>query len=273
MNAVEIRDRIDYYNDLTRNARFTFQEYANAVNSVIANYVDEEIGLAEGGMKKAIQLTQVGRDRIYTLIKTANPVITPGATVTGRYGSFVPCSLPFPTDYQNLMSVEVIIDSVSNYARPTDHNEDGPLFNNSFMKPTNKKPYYMENNAGLLIFKGVGGTFSQCTLTYLKQPATYSLSTEANIKTNGSILPAGTYYALQSSTYNGVNYASGASITGLGGVLTITGSAILASLTTTCDLPVYVHDEIAKLASGLMLGTSGNYVASQFVDKEAGKNI
>jgi hypothetical protein len=272
MNAVEIRDRIDYYNDLTRNARFTFQEYANAVNSVIANYVDEEIGLAEGGMKKAIQLTQVGRDRIYTLIKTANPVITAGTTIVGRYGSFVPCTLPFPTDYQNLMSVAVIIDSVSNYARPTDHNEDGPLFNNSFMKPTNKKPYYMENNAGLLIFKGVGGTFSQCTLTYLKQPATYSLSVESNKKTAGQNLTVATYYALETTVFMGVTYLSGASITGSVNPIT-SGSAILASLTTTCDLPVYVHDEIAKLASGLMLGTTGNYVASQFVDKEASKNI
>jgi len=272
MNAVELRDRIDYYNDLTRSARFSFADYNNVVNSVISDYVDEELGLSKDSPRKGFQVSQTSRDRLHTLIKTATPAITTGTVITGRYGSYTPCTIAYPADYQNFVQLHTLIDGYTEYSRPMDYNDSGPLLDNTFMKPTNRKTYYNENATGLTILRGTGGTFSSATLTYLKTPATYSLSTESNIKTAGQNLTVATYYALETTVFMGVTYLSGASITGSVNPIT-SGSAILASLTTACDLPAYTHDEIAKLASSVMLGVTANYNSSAFVEKEANKNL
>ncbi len=272
MNAILLRDRIDFYNDLTRNARFFSQDYNNAVNSAILMYIDQILVNAKN-YPSGFQYSQYIRDRLFSLIKVATPSITNSSTITGRYGTFTPSFITYPADYQNFVELNVLIDGYSDYSRPTDYNESGPLLDNIFMKPTNQKTYYNESTTGIVILRGVGGTFSSCQLVYLKTPATYNVGYETNwINPGGSALVnASSYIALETSVQNAITYQSGAQFTATGTSLT-SGKVILASNTTTCDLPDATHDAIAKSASQILLGVTANYPASQFVEKEAAKN-
>ena len=274
MNAIQISNRIDYYNDLTRNARFFFVDKANAVNSVIATFIDQQLGFGQGQQKNAFQFVQKNRDKLYTLIKTATPSITNGTVVVGRYGSATPSHIVYPTDYRDFIELAVLIDGYTDYSRPTDYGKVGPLRDNSFMKPSNKKTYYNEDSTGITIWRGVGGTFTTATLTYLKTPATFSMGTETNLIAAGAgVLTIGlSYIAYEDSIQNGTTYLSGTQFTAAVTTNLISGSVILASLTTTCDLPEQTHDTIARLASDLMLGVTSNYNAAAFVEKEVNKS-
>lgn len=274
MNAVAMMNRIDYYNDYTRSARFSYAQYAEAVNGVILTYIDQQLGFGDGEQKNTYQFIQKIRDKLYTLVKTATPAITNGTVITGRYGSATPSHINFPTDYQNFVGLNVLIDAYTDYSRPTDYNKIGPLLDNSFMKPSNQKTYYNEDATGLTIWRGVGGTFTTATLTYLKAPATYSLGTESQQIASGPdvLTIAVSYIALEDSVQDDNTYLSGTQFTATGTTTLTSGMVILASNTTACDLPEQTHDTICKMASQMMLGVTSNFNGSQFVEKEVNKN-
>jgi hypothetical protein len=274
MNAVQMMNRIDYYNDFTRSARFSYAQYGEAVNGVILTYIDQQLGFGEGEQKNTYQFIQKIRDKLYTLVKTATPSITNGTVITGRYGSATPSHINFPTDYQNFVGLNVLIDSYTDYSRPTDYNKIGPLLDNSFMKPSNQKTYYNEDATGLTIWRGVGGTFTTATLTYLKAPATFSLGSEDNwiYAGVGVLTLSASYIAIDDSVHNGTTYLSGTQFIATVTTNLTTGKVILASLTTPCDLPEQTHDTICKMVSEMMLGVTSNFNGSQFVEKEVSKN-
>lgn len=271
MNAIQIRDRIDFYNDLTRNGRYYFSDYEKAFNDVVKIYMDTQIA----GEKPpySSQFVQRIRDNLYTLIKTSSPSITNGTVVTTRYGTYTPSHINYPTDYYYFWALNVLIDGYTDYCRPTSYNEVGPLLDNSFMKPTNKKTYYNEDATGLTVWRGVGGVFSSASLVYIKKAQPIVLGSESMLINAGtSITNGASYIATQDSVQNSVTYLSGAQFTATGTTLT-SGQVILASNTQTTDLPEKVQETLCKMASDVMLGVSGNYNASAFVEKEVNKNV
>lgn len=273
MNAVQMMNRIDYYNDFTRSARFSYAQYGEAVNGVILTYIDEQLGFGEGEGKNSFEYVQKIRDRLYPLIKEASPAITNGSTITGRIGSFTPSHIDYPADYQNFVGLYVTIDGTYYYSRPTDYNKIGPLLDNSFMKPTNKKTYYYEDSTGLVIWRGVGGSFSSVNLVYLKAPAVFSLGSESDWIVAGGAITAGlSYIAIDDSVQDGNTYLSGTEFVASAPTALTSGKVILASNTTPCDLPEQTHDTICKMASSVMLGVTSNFNGSQFVEKEINKN-
>lgn len=270
MNAIQIRDRIDFYNDLTRNARFFFSDYEKAFNDVVKIFVDDQTAGEKAPYSS--QFTQKVRDNLYTLIKTAAPSITNGTVVTTRYGSYTPSHIIYPADYYYFWGLSVLIDGYTDYSRPTDYNKEGPLLDNLFMKPTNIKTYYNEDSTGLTIWRGVGGSFTSASLTYIKKAQPLLLSTESNLINAGTaIVNSSIYIATEESVQNGTRYVSGTQFTAVGTVLT-SGQVILASNTQTTDLPEKVQETLCKLASNCLLGVSANYNASAFVEKEVSKN-
>lgn len=270
MNAIQIRDRIDFYNNLTRNGRFFFSDYEKAFNDVVKIFIDNQYAGQQPPYN--LQFVQKLRDNLYTLIKEYMPSITNGTVLTGRYGSYTTSHINYPTDYYDFVALRVLIDSYTDYSRPTDYNKIGPLLDNSFMKPSNQKTYYNEDSTGFTIWRGVGGTFTSATLTYIKKAQELKLSTESNIiKAGTSISNAGIYIATEESVQNGTLYVSGTQFTAVGTILT-SGAVILASNTQTTDLPEKVQESICKMASDSILGIIGNYEASAFVEKEVGKN-
>ncbi len=271
MNAIATKIRIDYYNDLTRSARFTFAEIAIAVNDAIQQFIDEKIGDEMSQNPENFQWTQQMRDDLSTIIKTASPTISNGAVVTTRYGSFIPSSFTTPTDYYYFVSLSTLIDGFTSYARPITYNELGPLLQDSFKMPTNKLTYYVEANGTYTVWRGPSGTFTSAGLTYLKIPNTYSCGQESQLLTTGATLTnALVYYATEVSVYVSVTYQPGDVITGTGAALT-SGQVILSTNTVPIELPERVQDDICKLASVNLLKVIQLFDSSQAIQSEVSK--
>lgn len=268
MNAVQTLNRISFYNDVTRNARYSFAEIIMAVNDAIFDFIDEKIGKPQNRTPENFQLIQLIREDIHTLITTANPTVTNGTVITNRYYSITPSHINFPADYYTFVTLNMLIDGYTDYSRPTTYNENGPLFKDSFRHPTNTKTYFNEDSTGLKIYRGVGGTVTSSTLEYLRNPVDFTIGTEANlITTGGTLTNALAYLATEISVYNGTTYTIGATITGTGAALT-SGQVILTSNTVPIDLPSKTHEEIARRASVILLKNSGAYPSAQAVESQ-----
>ena len=269
MNPIQLKQRIDFYNDLTRNARFTFTEYAIAVNDVVQEFIFENLGDKENRNPKNFQWIDRINDQLYTLIKTATPALVAGTAITNKYYTTKVSTLAFPNDYSDFVALNLIIDGLTVYGRPTSFNKLQPLLRDSFKHPTSDNIFYNWNSTGLSIY--YNGTASAASLVYIKGTVDYSIGQEANLIDGPVLLSAGSYYATAPSVYNGVSYQIGSVITG--GFTLSSGQVIPVSVTSPIDLPSQVHEEIAKRASVKMLIASGNYPSAQAVQSEASKTV
>lgn len=267
MNAIQTRDRVLFYANRTKTQRFYPDQIAMAVMDNIFVFIDQQFE----GERYSFQLIEKVRTRLYTLIKEASLTIVAGQTISSGGTSFKEETAVWPTDYSKFVAVWPTIDGDVSYARPMNYNRRGPLLRNPFAKPTNDKVYFNENAAGLLFTRAATGTMT-AKLEYLKTPSTFSLGAESQYLVTGSTLTAAVYIATEETTYNSITYLSGAEITGLAGVLTITGGAILKANTTPIDLPVQAHEIVAKMAAQTLLAVSGNLQSSAVVSSEVNKN-
>ena len=267
MNAIQSFNRVNYYMDITRSARFLFAEYNTAFNGEIIRFVDEIMGGKDGRSPEDFQWNQVVRDSLFTLISTATPSITNGTVVTNKYYSATPSHINVPTDYYDYVLLMCKIDNYTTYAKPTTYGSIGPLLEDSFRHPTNSKIYYNEDSTGLTVWRGVGGTFSTATLTYIKYPPAFSMGNENNlISPGGAVLTNGaSYIATEVSVQNGTTYQVGTQFTAAGTALT-SGQVILASVTVQICLPDKVHEEICKRVAAVMSGTIQAYNPAKFID-------
>jgi hypothetical protein len=272
MNAILLKQRVDFYINLTAAARFTFAEYNLAVNDAIIEFINEQLGDEAGLNPLGFEVTQAIRDNLYTLIKTGSLTVANGTAITGRYYTVIPTSGAFPTDYYSFVSLATTVNSKTTYARPTTYNQDGPLFEDSFKVPTDKEPRYLETATGLTMYRDSTATMG-AALTYIKTPATYSCGSETQVITTGGAIANGSaYYALEVSSYNSNTYQIGASFTGTGSAPTLnSGSAILTSNTTACDLPDKVHERIAKWSAEKLLASIGMASEAALIQNETNK--
>lgn len=269
MNPIQLKQRIDFYNDLTRNARFTFTEYAIAVNDVVREFILENLGDKENRNPKNFQWIDRINDQLYNLIKTSAPTLVPGTAITNKYYTTKVSTLAFPNDYSDFVGLNLIINGLTVYGRPTSFNKLQPMLRDSFRHPTDDSIFYNWNATGLTIY--YNGTASSASLVYIKDPVNYSIGQEANLIDSPMLLSAGSYYATAPSVYNGVSYQIGDVITG--GFTLSSGQVIPVSVTSPVDLADQVHEEIAKRASVKMLIASGNYPSAQAVQTEAAKSV
>ena len=269
MNPIQLKQRIDFYNDLTRNARFTFTEYAIAVNDVVQEFIFENLGDKENRNPKNFQWINRINDQLYNLIKTTSPALVAGTAITNKYYTSKVSTISFPVDYSDFVAFNLVVDGLTVYGRSTSFNKLQPMLKDSFRHPTNDNVWYNWNSTGLTIY--YNGTASAASLIYLRSTTDYSIGQEANLIDGPVLLSAGSYYATAPSVYNGVSYQIGSVITG--GFTLSSGQVIPVSVTSPVDLPSQVHEEIAKRASVRMLIASGNYPSAQAVQSEASKTV
>ena len=165
MNSIQIKNKIDFYNNISKNARYYRFEYDDAFNIATIQYINSRMG---DQSKRTPEMYQQIRDDIYTLEKVATVTFTPGTAITNRYYEVLPATGPVPSDYLDFGLLMCLIDGYTTYARPTDNNELGPLFENSFMHPSNDKPYFAYSTTGFKLYRSNSGTLTSATLTYLK---------------------------------------------------------------------------------------------------------
>jgi len=250
---------MDGYMDVTRNARFQRIEYDNALNSAIKNFVDSILGTIEKPISN-FQYSQVFSDNLYTLQKTQTAAPTLDVAL-------------FPADYRSFDGMYATIGGVAYFCRPTTQNKLGPLLTASFRGPSDTKPYYLQNLTGFKIYHG-SGTITSVDLNYVKQPATVTIGKDSQLISAGAgVVTIGqVYIAVDPSVQNGVSYNIGDQFTAAGSTTLTSGTVILASNTTTCDLPEKTHEQIAKNAASILLGQTQAYNPSAFAEKEASKS-
>jgi hypothetical protein len=271
MNAIKLKELVDLYLDVTRNARYPFADYNRAVPEATEKFLDDMFG--DLNLKKVygFQRFQQLRDNLYTLIKVSNPTITVESTVTNRYGeSFIINHINFPADYRELGCIQTLLGGFTDYAKPTDYNSIGPLLNDSFAKPSNTQMYYNDDATGYKIYRGSTGTLTQITLTYIKEPNEFSIGNESLLISAGAgvLTNATSYIAVETSVHNGITYLPGTQFTTANTNLT-SGQVILSANTVPCELPEKAQNDIAKIAAAILSGVVSDYNRSAFVDKEA----
>lgn len=267
MNPIQFYYAIGVYTNLTQATRFTFQEINKAVNDSIMNKLDSIIDSDKpSGAIFGLDRIQKFRDELYTLIKTSTTV----PTVTTTINDIITVNhINYPIDYQSFAALSCTIDGNTTYGRDTNYSEIGPILNDSFRKPNNKKPYFLEDATGLKLYRGIGGTFSSASLTYIKIPATFYMGNETDLIDAGTgvLVSSRSYTAVEESVHNGIVYITGAQFVSVNTNLT-SGQVIPTSVLVDCDLPQKTHDELAKMAASVLLGVTSAFNNSAYVEKE-----
>lgn len=261
MNIIQIHERVYFYLDRSRTARFYRWQVTQALREAIKLEVDETLGseMLDPSKPKFFEATQKIRDKLNTIIKSL--VIVP--TVN---------NIAYPADYYRLITIECTIAGKVKYSRPTTYGMLGPLKENPFRKPTNLKPYHVENATGYEIQRDATGTFSTSTMMYIKNWAQVSIGQEADLISAGAGVLVNTtaYIATEVSVHNSVTYQPGDQFTSANTNLT-SGQVIAVSKITNCDLPIITHESIAKTAASILQGTLKNFDSSAYLEKEASK--
>lgn len=268
MNAIQIGYAIDFYTNLTSTSRFYNIEKNKAVNDAIMKKIDSITDTINSNQLTGIDRIQKYRDELYTLLKTS----TTAATNVGAYSDDVYINhILYPADYQTFAALTLTIGTKTTYGRETTYNKRGPLLECSFRKPSDVKPYFLEDATGILIYKGSSAAISSPKFDYIKQPLDFTLGIENQyIDAGAGVLTIGlSYIALEVSVQNGVTYQPGIQFTAAVSTTLTSGQVVLASNTVTVELPEKCHDQIAKMAAQILLGTIGSFENSAFTEKEA----
>lgn len=271
MNAIKTAYAIGLYTNLTHTSRFYNIEINKAVNDAIMKKIDSITDTVNSNQLTGIDRIQKYRDELFTLIKSATPSAPTGpTTITTIEGDFNIYHYNFPVDYQTYDRMSLLINGVTTYARDTTSNKIGPLLDSSFLKPQKKKAYFLEDSTGLLLYSSSVDLITSATLTYIKQPAEFKMGLESQYIDAGAgvLVNATAYIATEESVHNGVTYQPGDEFTSVNTNLT-SGQVVLAANTTPIELPEKCHDQIAKMAAEILLGTVSAFDNSAFTEKEA----
>ena len=258
MNIIQMMERIDFYNDRYKSARFADSNYMDAINASVNSLFKDKTDNKKLFRRYSFQSNEQVRRELYTLIKTST-IVPVGVNVT------------YPADFYYFGNMYTTVDGNVVYCKPTNLNEIGPIQVDPFRKPTPKKTYYIENDLGLDVYFGTGN-FTSATMTYLKTPDTVSIGNEDDkVYPGGAVLTIGDdYIVYEDCVHNSVNYYVGDIFTATATSLT-SGIVIPVTVIVNCDMPENIHDEICKMASEIMNGTIEDYNKSVFLQKEIEK--
>lgn len=269
MNAIQIKERVEFYLDTERNGRFSFLSINKGVNDAIRKFIDDLFGDIKGTNSYGLQVIQQIRDDLFTLMKTSTLTPTTLSPVTTDYGSFIVNHVNDPADYYEFVALQTLIGGVTTYARPTTYNELTPLLEDSLKMPTNKRPYYLDDSTGYQVYRGSTGTLTSASLTYIKTPTTFTIGNETMLLGTGNTLTLGLDYIAVERCLNNTIYYEPGTLFNAGATNLVQGQAILASNTVTSDLPEKTHEQIAKMAAEIMSGATSDFNRAAFSDKEA----
>lgn len=259
MNAIALKERIDFYLDRSRTSRFPFNTYNLAVREAQMQYFDffkdDVVGV---------------RDCLYTL-KTD---VTPTVTLLQTTANYIVNHINYPTDYHYFQVMNVFVDGVLAEVTPTDDEQLNRQLQNTYTAPTNKYIFQREDATGWKVYRGTTGT-PTCELTYLKAPSDFYIGNESNLISEGTgVLAAFTNYTVvEQSEYNGVVYNPADTFTTTALLDLTSGQVILSSILVPSNLPETVHEDLAKKVAALMSGSIADFNKSMFVEKEVNKNL
>lgn len=258
MNAIQLKERVDFYNNRSRSKRYTFGEYNIAFREAQMQLFDMFKTDPKGV-----------RENLYTLKVDTSPAVT----VLLATSTYTVNHISYPTDFHFFQMLNIYVDGVLAEVSDITDNEVNRMLNNSFRTPVNKYVYKREDATGWKIYRGVGGTVT-ADLTYLMSPSDFYLGNESDLIDYGtSVLTFGVNYtAVEESVHAGITYNPGDSFNATSTVLT-SGQVIKTSILVGTNLPEVVQEDLCKVVSNLMSGSSSDYTKAAFVEKEVNKTL
>lgn len=254
MNAWEQKERTDFHLDRSRNARFSFFQYAMAYRQVQMWYFDQN--------KKDEKLV---RDNLYTLLKSVTPTTT--LISQSLANNLTVNHVNYPSDYHFFSVLLNYIGGNLIESRPTNYNQINNLLLDSFRKPDNERCYVLEDSTGWRIYRGYGGAYS-CELTYLISPSDWSIGTESDLIDEGiGVLTIGVNYTATSEVVeSGIKYQPGQQFNAASATLT-SGQVIPTSVLVDSNLPDTVAEEIATRVALFLSGSVKDAFSVQFTSQ------
>lgn len=251
-NSWAQRERTDFYIDRSRNARFTFYQYAVAYRQVQMWYFDQnkkdEIGI---------------RDNLYSLIKYVNPTIT--LISQSLSDNLTINHINYPSDYHYFSSLINRIDGnfIETKTNLT-YNQLSDILIDPFRKPDNERVYTLEDSTGWRIYRGYGGALTN-ELAYLITPSEWSIGTESDLIDEGiGVLTIGVNYTSTSEVVeSGIKYQAGDQFNAGSADLT-SGQVISSSVLVDSNLPPTVFEEVAARVAYFLLGSVKDAFATNF---------
>lgn len=252
LNAIQLRTTIDGLIDRINSPRYLDSEYYEAINLATGMIFEDRVDNIKIKKGYSFESVQRVRDELYTLIKNSAGI--PVADI-----------IPYPSDYNYAIDVELTVGSVSQSARAISYNQKTIIQRNPFKQPSPEQTFYIEQSTGLLA-KYAGGTFSQYNLWYLKNPATVSIGTQSDkiVGTNiaGQLTIGTTYITYDQAVHNGVTYYPGDIFVAANTTL-VSGIVIPNSVIVNSDMPDKILPEICRLAGAILSGTAADYNKKQ----------
>lgn len=257
-NPIQLKERVDFYLQRSRNKRFSFHQYNIAFREAQIQIFEEN---------KADP--QKSREMLYTLKTTISPTIT----VSSVTSQFTINHINYPSDYRYFGNLNVYVDGVLVDVSPMDLNRVNRLLQNDFTVPTNKYIYQIDDSTGWTFYRGLGGTIT-ASLIYFKQPSDVYIGNESDLIDEGAaVLTFGvSYTAVEESVHGGVTYNPGDVFTASSATLT-SGQVIPSSVLTMTNLPTVVYEDLARITSEFLLGTTEQFNKMQFVNNEVNKTL
>ncbi len=250
MNAITMRTIIDGLIDRVNSPRYLDTEYYEAINLATTMIFEDRVDNIKIKKGYSFESVQRVRDELYTLIK--NVIAAPSGGL-----------IPYPADYNYAILVDPTVGGVTQSARPISYNEVALVQRNPFREPTIQNTFYIEQSNGInLVYSG--GTYTQYSLWYLKNPDTVSIGTESDkIFAGATVLTISSVYIVyEEAVHAGTTYYPGDIFTATLTSLT-SGIVILNSVIVNSDMPDKILPEICRLAGAILLGEADDYQKKQ----------
>jgi len=265
MNIIQMVERIKSYQDIVNSPRHDWVAYEDnimtAINQIVNDRYDN-IKKAKQQKTYAFETVQRIRDELYTIIVNGYNIVPTG--------TLLPVA-SIPANYRYLLGVELLISGSRYIAEALSYNEKKQILTDPYKNPKLTEPYrvyYLESATGVTCFYGSSGVFTNGYIDYLRQPIRVNVGQRYNsthVFAIGNVL-----IATEPTVYNGVTYDPGETITIVTGFLSITSGEVCFNY-VNCDLPESLHEEICKVASGLISKTVEDYQKGMIIDNEANK--
>ncbi len=260
MNILQLHDRVKFWIDEYGSPRQRPASIDGALWASSKAIVDEKYDHSKQNHNQdSVERFQRVRDELYTLVK-ATPI---GASAIAIANNVIAAS-EIPEDYKYLLLMEVVALSSGTPDANTEWTICDPvtldqkrdfLKRNPFRKPKNdglfNRNYYEENISGFLLHSEIS-SLNYAKMSYLKEPDETYIGVER--VAGYSPVIGRSAIATGDVVYSGNSYRRGQMFT-LAGATTFAGDDVLTDFTNT-DIPITLHEEIAKKAASFILDKS-----------------
>lgn len=257
MTTQEMHTRVEFYVDKAQSPRFLSDfHYDQSLNIAQDKIIQDKYDNVKQHKMYAFQIFQKIRDDLRPIVKTVD-IVPVGNLIT------------LPSDYMYEVGLALMINSVQYDSREVTYNQLNGLNDNSFTSIQIDEPVHIEDQNGINVYFGPSGNFMSAKLSYLSIPPVISLGL-IDITAGPSVLIIGQNYLVTvgTVTHNLVSYMVGQQFVAVNTILSGIGTVISM---TNCILSPTCHEEICKVASGLLIGTVQGFDQSKFLDSESEK--